>query len=360
MFKPKYQITSEILNNLAKIAEIRAIVSRARLLPVRESFLRRAAIIKMAHSSTGIEGNTLSEHQVKKISEGKKTFTKEKEVLEVKNYLKALKLIDNLADKKSSFNQNDILRLHRVVMSGLIDLGKTGTFRKVPVYIVNVLPKGYEQLVYTPPACGNVLKLTAELLDWLKSSEKEHPIISAALFHYQFETIHPFTDGNGRVGRLLTLLSLYQSGWDFRHSLVLEDYYNRNRENYYLGLQTGKNYDARKDANLTGWLEYFVAGFLDEAEKVKEQVLMLEIAGKNATSEKVLDQDELKIIDFVVTVGKITSSDVVDILQVPQRTAQSKLKRLEDAKLLVKKGRGPATAHFLKGNHHLPISSNIF
>jgi len=348
MFKPRYQITSNILNNLAKIAEIRAIVTRAKLLPVRESFLRRAALIKMAHTSTSIEGNTLNEYQVKKILEGGKPEAVESQIKEVKNYLTALRLVDKIAEEKPAFIEKDILRLHKIVISELINPENIGVFREVPVYVVNVLASGQDQLVYTPPPTAKVPFLIKELLSWLKENKNIHPIIQAGLFHYQFETIHPFTDGNGRAGRLLTLLHLYQTGWDFRHCLVLEDYYNRDRKKYYLSLQTGKNYLSRKEADLTGWLDYFVAGFLNEAEKVKERILMLQIAGKSKNLERVFNEDELKIIDFLVTVGRITSADVVDILRIPKRTAQAKLKRLEEAKLLVKKGHGPATVYLLK------------
>jgi len=348
MFKPRYQITSSILNNLTKIAEIRAIVSRAQLLPVRESFLRRAALIRMAHTSTSLEGNTLNEYQVKKVLEGKKPQAEESQIKEVKNYLMALRLVDKITEKKTSFAEKDILRLHKIVVSGLIGPKNIGVFRKTPVFVVNVLANGKEQIVYTPPAAIKVPSLIEELLSWLKQNKHIHPIIRAGLFHYQFETIHPFTDGNGRVGRLLTLLLLYQSDWDFRRCLVLEDYYNRDRKKYYLHLQTGKNYLARGRANLTGWLDYFAAGFLDEAEKVKEKIIMLKAADRTGVSKKTLDQDELKIIDFLTTVGQITSADVMDILQIPKRTAQAKLKRLKDAKLLVQKGRGPATAYVLR------------
>lgn len=348
MFNPRYQITPTILNNLTKIAEIRAIVDRAQLLPVRESFLRRAALIKMAHSSTSIEGNTLNEYQVQKVLEGKKPSAEERQIKEVKNYLMALKLVDQMTKKKPLFTEKDILKVHRAVTSELINPENIGIFRKLSVYVVNVLSSGEEKIVYTPPPAVKVPALISELLSWLAKSDHLHPIIRAGLFHYQFETIHPFTDGNGRTGRLLTLLHLYRSAWDFRRSLVLEDYYNRDRKQYYLHLQTGKNYFSRKNADLTGWLDYFVAGFLDEAEKVMGKIMMLKAVGKGVASGRILDQDELKIIDFLTTVGRITSADVADILPVPKRTAQAKLKRLEEAKLLVKKGRGPATAYFLK------------
>lgn len=115
-----------------------------------------------------------------------------------------------------------------------------------------------------------------------------------------------------------------------------------------MNLQTGDSYQARKGADLTKWLEYFAEGFLEEAEKVKDNVLTLEVAGRKRATDLVLNEDELKIMDFLITIGKITSAEVVDILRIPKRTAQAKLKRLEDAKLLVKKDRGPATAYFLK------------
>ncbi len=185
---------------------------------------------------------------------------------------------------------------------------------------------------------------------WLEKNKDTHPIVRAGLFHYQFETIHPFTDGNGRTGRLLTLLHLYQSGWDFKKILVLEDYYNRNRKTYYEALQTGETYPARQQADLTNWLEYFVTGFLDEAKRVKDQVLSLSVIRNVQATRNTLDKDELQIVDFVVTMGQITSSDVVDILDVPKRTAQAKLKRLEDIKVLEKVGAGPTTYYVVPTN----------
>jgi Fic family protein len=180
-------------------------------------------------------------------------------------------------------------------------------------------------------------------LKWLNENKEIHPIIKAGLFHYQFETIHPFTDGNGRTGRLLALLHLYQSEWDFKKILVLEDYYNRNRKAYYEALQTGETYQTRKKADLTNWLEYFAAGFLDEAKRVKDQVLSLSVIGDIKATRNTLNKDELQIVDFIVTMGQITSNDVVDILKIPKRTAQAKLKKLEDVKVLKKVGSGPAT-----------------
>lgn len=346
-FIPKYQITDNILSDLAKIAEIKGMVEKSTLLPARESFLRKTAIIKMAHTSTSIEGNVLNEYQVGKVAEGKRVQAEGAQIKEVKNYLSALKKVDALSDKQKDFNKSDILDIHKIVIAGLADPKKTGHFRPGTVYIVNVEPSGKEEVAYTPPLAGQVPQLIDELVDWLKKTQSVHPVMRAGLFHYQFVTIHPFTDGNGRAARLLTLLHLYQSGWDFKRALVLEDYYNRNRKAYYEHLQTAETYKKRENVDLTAWLEYFVEGFRIEAEKLKDQVIMLSAIGPQETGKKLLDRDELKIIDFLTTVGQVTSSEAVDILEVPKRTAQAKLKRLVEANVIRRMGKGPASYYVL-------------
>ena len=348
MFIPKYKITNKIVSQLTEIAEIRALVSKSTLLPEREMFLRRAAVVKMVHSSTSIEGNTLKEHQVAQVAEGKEVPAEKNQVLEIRNYLAALRDVDLLAGRGEVITTQAILRLHKVIINGLVEKEKAGMFRPGQVYVVNVLPNKEEEVAYTPPKSTEVPEKVAELVGWLKGNGEIHPVLKTGLFHYQFETIHPFTDGNGRTGRLLTLLQLYLSGWDFKKILVLEDYYNRNRKAYYEALQTGATYKTRQDADLTNWLEYFVAGFLDEAKRVKDQVLNLSVVGDVGSTRNVLDKDEIQIVDFVITMGQITSEDVADILGVPKRTAQDKLKRLENAKVLKKKGSGPNTVYIVR------------
>jgi Fic family protein len=347
MFEPKFKISESMLSNLSRIAEAKVVVQRARLIPSRESFLRRWAQVRMTHSSTSIEGNVLREDQVEMVSKGKQVRAEKDQVLEAKNYLKALELVNKLADD-GSFGKREILSLHKLVMADLMDKNKIGRLRKKPVYVVNVLPGGKEKLVYTTPEFKMVYDLIDNLISWLKKSNELHPVIRAGLLHYQFETIHPFVDGNGRTGRLLSLLHLYQSGWGFKKVLVLEDYYNKNRKDYFSKLQTGKNFKNRQGADLTEWLEYYVEGFLMEALRVEKEVLTLKFVGKKGLAEGFLKEDEMVIIDFTASLGKITSGDVVDILKIPKRTAQSKLRLLVDKKVLQKKDSGPATYYVLK------------
>lgn len=345
MFTPKYQITDIILKNIAKISEIKNLVENTMILPKREIFLRKVAIAKMAHSSTSIEGNLLKQHEVEAIQSGKKINAEEKQIIEVKNYLKALKQVDLLSETKKNFSVKDSKKIHSIVMQKLINQEKIGEFRKNQVYIVNIL-NGIEEIAYTPPQAKDVERYIEDLFEWVKTNNL-HPIIKAGIFHYQFESIHPFVDGNGRTGRLLTLLNLYQSGFQFKKILVLEDYYNLNRKKYYESLQTGKTFEKRVSSDLTSWLEYFVEGFLFEVLKVKDQILSLKGLSTKTKDLKFLNKDEIKIIDFMLTLGKITSDDVVDILDIPKRTAQNKLKNMVGEKTIKKMGKGPNTFYIL-------------
>ena len=235
MFNPKYTITPKIVANLTEIAQIKSIVEHSRVLPLNELQLKRQAILRMAHTSTSIEGNRLAQFEVNKIIEGQSVLATEKDVAEVKNYYKALRLLDKLATQTRNISIDEILNLHETVISGLAEKRKTGRFRPGTIYVVDVEKDGHEIVRFQGPSARQVPSLIKELLSWLRKAKKDtiHPIIRAAILHLQFVTIHPFTDGNGRVARLLTQLELYRAGWGFRKILVLEDYYNQDRLSYY-------------------------------------------------------------------------------------------------------------------------------
>lgn len=350
MLQPQYNITSTILSRIAEIAEIKAAVERSRVLPLNEAQLRRQAILRMAHTSTSIEGNRLAEFEVGKVLEGKNVRASQKDILEVENYYQALKMLEQLAKSNSPINIDEIMRLHKKAIEGLVEKDRTGKLRPSDVYVLDDLGDGREMLRFKAPDASQVNKLVEDLLVWLKASKKDgvHPIIRAGILHLQFVTIHPFTDGNGRVARLLTQLQLYRDGWDFRKILVLEDYYNSDRMSYYNAENRaqGKTYSA--DMDFTTWLEYFTTGFLVEARKVLEQIQSIGFGKVSKKGEQVfLDRDEIQIMDFLTTAGRITSLDVVDILKVAKRTAQLKLKNLTDKGLLKLKGKGPSSYYLL-------------
>ncbi len=351
MFKPVYTITPVTLSRIAETAEIKAAVERSRVLPLNEAQLRREAILKMAHTSTSIEGNKLAQFEVGKVQEGKSVKAPQKDILEVENYLNALKFLDELSKTKDHLTVEEILKMHKTVIGGLVDKEKEGHFRPADVFIVDDLGEGKEVLRYKAPPASFVPKLINDLLEWIKPAVEAgtHPIVVAGIFHLEFVSIHPFTDGNGRVARLLTQLLLYRMNWDFRKIIVLEDYYNRDRLAYYNAehFDEGRQYNQERD--FTHWLEYFSTGFLVEARRSLEQIQSIGYGQVSKLSEQIyLDRDEIHIMDFLTTMGNITSEDVVDILKVSKRTAQLKLKKLLDSGLIERQGQTTATQYTLK------------
>ncbi|MDO8618960.1 MAG: Fic family protein [Candidatus Daviesbacteria bacterium] len=350
MLKPNFVITSTLLSRIAEIVEIKAAVERSRVLPLNEAQLRRQAILRMAHTSTSIEGNKLAEFEVGKVIEGKAVRASEKDVLEVENYYKALQMLDKMAKTKNDITLAEILDLHKTLINGLVEKEKAGHFRPGDVYVLDDLGDGREMLRFKAPPASQVKTLINDLLEWLKDSKKEdvHPIIRAGILHLQFVTIHPFADGNGRIARLLTQLLLYRDGWDFRKIIVLEDYYNRDRLSYYNAENRAQGKNYQKDMDFTTWLEYFSTGFLVEARKALEQVQSIGFGKKSKKSEQVfLDRDEIQIMDFLTTTGRITSDDIGDILKLTKRSAQLKLKSLTQKKLIKQQGNGPSTYYIL-------------
>lgn len=348
MFKPNYKLSNKILSALTFISEAKAIIERAKILPTQELKLRRQALIRMTHSSTAIEGNILNIHQIEDLIQGKKVDAPLRDIYEVKNYLKTIKYIEKIVESKKPISQKVILRIHQLVTAKTLPKEQSGKYRSGKVYVVRRKLGKPDEIVYTGPEAKKVSNLMKDLIDWLQKNEREniHPIITAGIAHQEIAAIHPFSDGNGRVARAAATLILYQRGYDFRKLFALEDYYNKDRQNYYKAISIGSTY---RRANLTKWLEYFVEGFREEIEQVKEKILSLSIAkiSKKLKEQIYLNKRQTQIIDFINTVGKITIKDAVDILNCPKRTAQLELQKLKKLKIIKQISKGPSTAYIL-------------
>ncbi len=194
-YQPPYTITPEILNRVAAISET---IGRLTVLTdqARSLRLRRINRIRTIHGSLAIEGNTLSEAQITAILEGKRIIAPPREVQEVKN---ALAAYDRFNSWKPE-HEKDLLEAHRILMSALID--KAGVYRHGGVVVM-----AGKQVIHMAPPADLVPQLMGDLFRWLAATEA-HPLIASSIFHYEFEFIHPFADGNGRMGRLWQSLIL--------------------------------------------------------------------------------------------------------------------------------------------------------
>ena len=219
MYKPPFTVSAKAINLIAKIS---GQLERYAIRMEQEDTLRlrRANRIKTIHSSLAIEGNTLSEGEVQAVLEGKKVVAPLKEIQEVKNAIKTYELYPKL----NPFSLQGLLLAHGTMMSGLVD--EAGMFRKGGVGVFD----GDKPIHIAPPA-DRVRDLMSNLFGWLENAD-DHLLIRSCVFHYEFEFIHPFADGNGRIGRLWQSLILGRLNPIFEH-LPVENMVYSNQQAYY-------------------------------------------------------------------------------------------------------------------------------
>jgi Fic family protein len=226
-YQPPYSISPKIITLIAQISEaIGRLTVRAQIQDGLK--LRKANRIRTIQGSLAIEGNTLSEAQITAILDGKHVIAPPKEIQEVRNAIKAYEAFQTLQPS----SEEDLLLAHQTLMAGLID--QIGQYRTSGVGVMSG-----ERVIHMAPPANQVSRLMSDLLQWLASSE-EHPLIQSSIFHYEFEFIHPFADGNGRMGRLWQTLIL--SRWNpIFANIPVESLVYQHQQAYYDALQASTN-----------------------------------------------------------------------------------------------------------------------
>jgi Fic family protein len=237
--KPPYDITAQILKLISSIS-IKIGEVNANYLNKQSPQLRKQNKIKTIHSTLSIEGNTLTEDQVSAILDNKRVIGPKKDIDEVINALKVYDSLGNL----NPYSSNSFLDAHKILMRGLVN--EVGVYRKQSVGIVQG-----EKLAHLAPPFENVPFLMNDLFDYLKSND-ELTLIKSCVFHYEMEFIHPFIDGNGRMGRLWQTLILVQEYPVFEF-LPFETLINSTQVDYYKALS-----DSDKSGKSTPFIEYML------------------------------------------------------------------------------------------------------
>jgi len=283
-YQPPYTITPAILNLVAEISELigrYTILAEQNLTPR----LRRENRIRTIQASLAIENNTLTLEQVTAVIDGKRVLGLPREIQEVRNAFAAYEAMDNWHPASEA----DLLVAHSLLMSTLVD--QPGVFRSGGVGIF----RG-EHLVHMAPPADRVPYLMVDLLDWLKRSE-EHPLIGSCLFHYELEFIHPFADGNGRMGRLWQTLILRQ--WKPLLGYLPVETVIRERQNeYYRALAEA---DERADA--APFVEFMLQALRDA---------MREAGGTDQVSDQVSDQ--VKMLLEAIGNSELSGSELMNAL----------------------------------------------
>lgn len=282
-YKPQYTLTDSILSLVAQIAEAAGKFSLAGDQALR---LRRVNRIRTIHGSVAIEGNILTEEQITAILEGKRVIAPPREILEVQNALKAYEKLLGWNPRKES----DLLKAHAVLMADLLE--DAGKYRKKSAGIM-----GKEGVIHIAPPADRLPYLMKQLFGWLKET-KVHPLIAGAVFHYEFEFIHPFADGNGRMGRLWQTLIL--SRWNpVFENIAVESMIYAYQPDYYAAINR-----SNAENNCAPFVEFILK-------------VILETLTTDQASDQVTDQ--VKRLVGALALDRLSAAELMEKLSLKHR-----------------------------------------
>lgn len=310
----KYELTREMVDLISKIEVKKTILDNLQISSSIVTRLQRQSLLKSSLFSAKIEGNTLNMRDLHHPMELNSEY---EERLEIENILLAFSFITK--NKHKDIDIDFIQNLHSIVMKGLSDdLGKV---RKEVSAIFN--ESGFP--VYIPPPPSELLGLLSKLTTYINEKTNENILIKASLMHISFEKIHPFIDGNGRVGRLLLQAILEKQGYGFSRLLSIEELLNDRKGEYYAYLD-------KNDA--ASFIEFMLEIINDKAKEIVD-----ELNTKKPSSEDLLLPRRKEILD-VIRDHKIMSLDALRrrFLKVSPRMIRFDLKKLEEQGYIIKLG----------------------
>ena len=314
MYKPPFEITSKIIEFISKISEKIGEINYLKDNP-RHIQLRKENRIKTIHSSLAIENNSLSLQQITAIIEGKKVLGNPNEIKEVKNSIQAYNLLLSL----NPYNEKDLLKAHKLMMQDLVE--RNGNYRLDGVGIFNG-----KQLVHLAPPADRVPQLMSDLFDWLKKSDV-HPLVKSCVFHYEFEFIHPFSDGNGRMGRLWQSVILKEWKEIFAW-LPVETLIKENQKEYYSVLGVSDN-----EANSTKFIEFMLSLILKTIEEIiqTEKKVTAKVTVKVTVNQK-------KILEALKNNPFATQEELAEIVGLTRKSIIANMKKLQENGLIKRVG----------------------
>lgn len=314
MYVPPFEITPKIIDLISKISEkigeINSLESSAHHVE-----LRRESRIKTIHSSLAIENNSLSLEQITAIINGKRVLGAPNEIQEVKNAIQAYDLLLSLDSTK----EKDLLRAHALMMKDLVR--NNGRYRSGGVGIFNG-----QNVVHVAPPASSVPALMKDLFRWVKRADV-HPLVKSCVFHYEFEFIHPFQDGNGRLGRLWQ--SAILKDWKKVFAWIpVESLIKKNQAKYYRVLRAC---DATADS--TAFVEFLLLLILKAAEEIvqNEKRVTVKVTVKVTVNQK-------KILEAVKKNPHVTLDELSKKIGISHKSIAANVKKLQEAGMLKRNG----------------------
>jgi Fic family protein len=310
-YKPPYTITSTILAQVSEISELISDIKHSEAKKITPR-LRKKNLVRSITGSLQIEGNSFTEEKVTAVLDGKRVLGTVKEVEEVKGAIKAYENLENYDHAKLA----DLLQSYKLMMDSL--LNNAGSFRSG-----NVGVYGKDGVSHVTPPPYRVAELMGELFDWLAVTN-EHPLVVSSIFHYEFEFIHPFSDGNGRIGRLWqsVILIAYKDLFSY---IPIESIVKENQQKYYDALE-----EAGAAGESTAFIEFMLGSILQSLKQFLKQ---------NAKSDQKSSlKSDQKILALIKKNSKITIREICDSTGLSESGVKKVIKKLKDEGALVRVG----------------------
>lgn len=322
MFSPRFTITPALTRALMSIEADRQALSALPIDVQMLRSLRETARLTATHYSTQIEGNRLTQAQVQETLAGAQFPGRERDAAEVRRYYQGLEEVERLAQQSGPITEDDLRRLHGLILHGR---SSPTPYRDGQNVIRDSVTNS---IVYLPPEAQDVPGLMAELVAWIgqEMTRGDLPVpMLAALAHYQYATIHPYYDGNGRAARLLTTLILHKSGYGLKGIYSLEEYYAQNLAGYYDALAVSPShnyYFGRVEADVSGFLAYFCAGMRASFAAVRTQATEASRRGSPDQSLllRQLDPRRRRLLALFAAQGTATTGEIAAHLALSPRT----------------------------------------
>ena len=318
-YQPPFHMTEEITNLIVEIGQYVGSITTYETMH-QNPVLRRESRIKTIYSSLAIEQNTLSLDQVSDVIAGKRVLGPPQDIREVKNAYEAYERVSAL----DPYSVKNLLLAHRIMMEGLTK--EAGVFRSGNVGVF-----AGDQLVHAGTPAKYVPELMAQLMTWLKES-KYHPLVKSCIFHYEFEFIHPFADGNGRTGRLWQSLIL-QKWNDIFAWLPVETLVHENQEEYYRVLQK-----ADRVGDSTEFVEFMLGMIRDALKEVRNNQIAEGVQNVVVNVARNVVTNEDKVLALLRQDGKLTAKVLASSLGLTQRQVQRILANLKEEKKIIRHG----------------------
>lgn len=314
-YEPPFKITAKIINF---VSDISASLERYKIhLEKSDSIrLRKINRMKTIHGSLAIEGNSLSEEQVTALIDGKPVIAPVKEVQEVRNAIKAYEQFMDF----EPYNRKSLLKAHSIMALGLVD--NPGHLRKGGVCVA-----GKEGIAHIAPPADRVPFLLDDLFEWLKNAE-DHILIKSCVFHYEFEFIHPFEDGNGRMGRFWQSRILAEWNETFAQ-LPIENMIWEHQSEYYKAIQ-----DSTENNDSGIFIEFMLSVILESLKKHIKN----DNANNSVNNNVKLTKNQRKIIEAILQNPFVTQEELSRIVGITVANINLNMKKLQSARLIKRTG----------------------